>query len=219
MMLATGCSIAHGQGNVEENYHKDNVLDSYPNIIAEYLKVKCNNIAYPGYSNEMIFHSTMAELQKEKYLYCLVSWTSNSREVWENENEIYMFNLNYARYENKHREKNNIFYQRINNIGYTTNDTNISFEKLENMYPCIETKILTQNESLKLKNYQRSIQTFCYANNINLVEVNAIKNNDDSNLYLLSPALFYNPKGINFHPPKSSHIFWANDIYKKCYEK
>lgn len=219
MMLAAGCSIAHGQGLVEENYNIFNVTTSYPNQIAKKIGVDCNNISYPGYSNEMIFHSAISALSVKKYSYCLISWTSNSREGWSNDDELFTFNLNYARYDNKQKSATDIFQERENNVVYTTNDlTKINLDRLKIIYPVVELKILTQDEHQKLKNYQIAIEAFCELNNIHLVQIDAVKNNKDSKNYLLEPKLFQNPAGIDRHPPQLSHDFWANDIYKRFYE-
>lgn len=219
MMLASGCSIAHGQGIFDECYHKNNISTSYPNLVATRIGIDCNNISYPGYSNEMIFHSTMKELNKRKYSHCLVSWTSNSRDGWENDNEIYTFNLNYARYDNKQKTKLDLFQEYRNNIVYTTTDVlNTSLDDLEKIYSAIKVKILTQDELDKVKNYQSAIKSFCKLYNIHLVQIDAIKNVDDSSFYLLDSKLFYNSAGPNKHPPQQSHDYWAKDIYEKFYE-
>ena len=218
MILAAGCSIAHGQGNVEENYHKDNVNDSYPNLIASYMKLECNNIAYPGYSNELIFHSIINELDKNLYSHCLVSWTGNTRDGWENSDEIYTFNLNYAKYENKHKLGKTLWHQIENHISFGSNDVT-GIDKIKKLYSTVETKILSDDFSKKLKNYQQAVQAICQAKSIHLVEIDAIKNNEDSKLYLLDRKLFYNPKSPWFHPPKESHKLWADDIYNKFYAK
>lgn len=214
--LAAGCSIAHGQGNVVEHYNKENTLESYPNLIADRLGLECNNIAFPGYSNEMIFNSAVQELAQNSYSHCLISWTGNSRDGWENEHEIYTFNLNYARYENKSKPFDDIFYELVKGIDFVSN-VEYKLEELKRMYPVIENKIVSQDSDNRLKNYQFCIREICRAQGVHLVEVDAIKNNLDSRLYLLNPKLFFNPKGSKCHPPKTSYRFWAEDIYNKFY--
>lgn len=217
-MLAAGCSFAHGQGNVAEYYHPENILDSFPKLIADQLGIRCNNIAYPGFSNEMIFHRVITELTTNDYSYCLVSWTSHGRNGWENLDEIYTFNVNYGKYENLKYPLDDVFVGGNQDVNLVANIENKlpTVEKLQNAFI---TKALTDDENTKLKNYQHCIREICKEQQIHLVEVNALQNDIDSKLYTFDPKLFYNPLGLDRHPPKSSYHFWAKDIFKKYYEK
>ena len=217
-MLAVGCSFAHGQGNIAEYYHPGNIPNSFPNLIANRLGIECNNISWPGASNEMIFHRAVNELTSNEYTYCLISWTSHARNCWENDHEIYTFNVNYGKYEHKGIPSNDVFVSNKNNIKYVTNIEN-KLTDVEKLYEALMIKALTDDENKKLKNYQYCIRTICQELDIHLVEVNAIPNDPDSDLYQFDPKLFYNPLGADRHPPTSSYQFWAKDIFEKFYER
>lgn len=217
-MLAVGCSLTHGQGNVAEYYHLGNIPNSFPNLIADRLGIACNNISWPGASNEMIFHRTVAELTTNIYSHCLVGWTSPGRNGWENSDEVYTFNVNYGKYEHKGTPLDDVFVSDRNNIKCVTNIED-KLPEVEKLQQALIVKAITDDENSKLKDYQISIRSICRDKNIHLVEINAMENDPDSELYQLDPKLFYNPLGADRHPPTSSYQFWAKDIFEKFYER
>lgn len=85
MILAFGCSVAHGAELVTSDQNLANTKFSYPNLIADALGVQCDNLAVCGNSNERIFHSVIEAVSLPKYLNVktiIVGWTSTIRESW-----------------------------------------------------------------------------------------------------------------------------------------
>jgi hypothetical protein len=85
MILAFGCSVAHGADVVHPNQHDENIQYSYPNVVAEALGVECKNYAVCGISNEGIFHKivdTLLRYKRQDITAVIVGWTSTVREYW-----------------------------------------------------------------------------------------------------------------------------------------
>jgi hypothetical protein len=93
MILAFGCSVAHGIDTVIAGNSEENLECSYPNLIAKHLKVECESWAFAGNSNENIFHQFMENVPKfnKEITAVIVGWTSPMRETWVCNGRIWQF--------------------------------------------------------------------------------------------------------------------------------
>jgi hypothetical protein len=91
-ILAFGCSVTHGLELVTTWASDENVALSYPSLVANHLKVDCENWAFAGNSNENIFHKAMEIIPNTQNITAvIVGWTSPLREVWEKDGRIWQF--------------------------------------------------------------------------------------------------------------------------------
>lgn len=93
MIIAFGCSVAHGTDTVTIGNSEENLECSYPNLVAKHLKVECESWAFAGNSNENMFYQFMENIPKvEKDITAvIVGWTSPIREVWNCEGRTWQF--------------------------------------------------------------------------------------------------------------------------------
>ena len=187
MMLAAGCSFAHGQGTEVDHYDQNNFQYSFPNLIAKKLDITCDNFSIPSASNELIFHNLIENLHKKNYTHCLVAWTTLAREAWSNKNEVWCANIHHATYLNLNK-KIDLF---VNN------------------------KVVSDDYHKKLKHYIFLLDQCCNIKNIKLVQVSSLPNGAD--VYLINQTYANLIDNNWTHPNKIAHQKWADDIFEKFY--
>jgi len=210
MMLAAGCSIAHGQGTIIDQYDRNNYSYSYPNLIAKLLSVDCDNFSIPSASNELIFHSIIENLYFKNYTHCLVAWTSLGRDAWSNGNEIWCANLHHACYLNLDKP-----------VDLFVKDTAVSNDPvmLQNLLKYHETlsiKLASDDQIRKLRHYSLLIAEICKIKNINLVQVSSLPNG--LGCHLITQSFMSIREKNSTHPNKIAHQYWANEVYQKFYD-
>lgn len=92
MILAFGCSVAHGAETVTTGNSEENISYSYPALVAKYLNIECSNWAFCGNSNENIFHQAVENIpQYNNITAVIIGWTSPVREIWHADNRLWQF--------------------------------------------------------------------------------------------------------------------------------
>jgi hypothetical protein len=211
MMLTAGCSIAHGQGTIIDQYDKNNYRYSYPNLIAQLLGINCDNFSIPAASNEFIFHSIIENLYFKNYTHCLVAWTALGRDAWSSGNEIWCANLHHAAYLNLDKPIDLFVEDKA-----VSNDP-IMLQKLLKYHEALPIKLASDDQLRKLKHYSSLITEICRVKNINLVQVSSLTNG--LNCHLITQSLMASREKNSTHPNKIAHQYWANEIYQKFYDK
>lgn len=214
-LLATGCSFAHASETVSNNYDLQNINFSYARYVADHLNAEYTNLAYPGASNEFIFHRTISAITTNDYTHCLVSWTSLYRESWEKDGVIWQFNLNYGNcIDSKSSELPFIKRHKISNLQSNVRE---NLAAVVRYWPEFRRKILTDDLELKLKNYRKTIQAICQINNVHLIEINALENSEtDLDCIANMNDIYYKSK---IHPTIQQHKLIAERIIQKYYNE
>jgi hypothetical protein len=209
-LLATGCSITHGLETVVNNYDLANIEFSYAKYLADHYQAEYCNVAYPGASNEMIFHRTVEHLTTQHYTHCVVGWTSLHREAWEKDNVVWTFNVNYGQCND-----NNIveqpFVKRHPIAKLLANRTEL-VKQVQQFWEVINIKLLNDFPEQKLNHYRSLVQLLCQTKNIKLIELSVLLNGQ-VNLFNLN----YNGRG--HHPNCEEHKKIYQDIINYYEEK
>jgi hypothetical protein len=207
-LLAAGCSITHGLETVSNGYDMANTEFSYAKYLAEYYQAEYCNVAYPGASNEMIFHRTVEHLTTQHYTHCVVGWTSLHREAWEKDNVVWTFNLNYGQCSD-----NNVvelpFIKRHPIANLSANRKELVSQVLQ-FWETINIKLLNDSLNQKIKHYRTTIQLLCQTKNIKLIELSVVDNDQDDLFNLKNIGTWFNTVR---HPTRDEHkIFYQNLI-------
>lgn len=173
-LLVAGCSITHGLATYTDNYHLKNTEYSFAKYFADYLNINYLNVAYPGVSNEFIFHRVLSNINNnvKKILVC---WTSNGRESWENAREIWEFHSCYACYTQKNVDTIAVDATEENNKIVSSNEFNLG--DIKKMQKSFIRKISTDDYETKLTHYSLALRTICKDLNIEYIETKVLENN------------------------------------------
>ena len=206
-LLASGCSITHGLETVTDGYDPANIEFSYAKYLADHYQADYDNVAYPGASNEMIFHRTVEHLTTHHYTHCVVGWTSLHREAWEKDNIVWTFNANYGQCVD-----NNItaqpFVKKHPIANLLANRTEL-VKQVKRFWESVDIKLLNDFPEQKLKHYRSLLQLLCASKNIKLIELSALSNGQQDLLSL---------DNIGRHPNRDEHKKIYQDIIN-YYEK
>lgn len=212
--LVSGCSFTHALETASISYDIKNINYSYAKFIADHLHAEYTNVAYPGASNELIFHRTITEITQHDYTHCLVAWTSLHREAWEKDDVVWAFNLKYGNCtDNKSDEKP--FIKKYLNV-YLQSNIKENLEAVVRYWKVFAHKTLNDELDKKLNNYRKAIQTICQIKNIHLVEINSL-NNSESSLECIQNMDVYKTKGT--HPTIQEHKLIGERIIKTYYHE
>lgn len=214
-LLATGCSFAHASETVSDGYDIRNINYSYAKIIADHLNAEYTNLAYPGASNEFIFHRTVSAITNFEYTHCLVSWTALYRESWEKDSIIWQFNLNYGNCINT--KSNELPFIKKHKIANLQSNIKENLADVVRYWPEFRRKILNDDLERKLKNYRVTIQAICKIKNIHLLEINALENSETKIDCIANMNDIY--KKSKKHPTIQEHKLIAEKIIKKYYNE
>lgn len=208
-LLVGGCSITHGHGTVTEGWDPANVNFSYGKYIADYLHADYDNVAYPGASNEFIFHRLIDKLTTEEYTDCLVGWTSLNRDAWEKESVTWAFNPRYgACVDTGSSELPFVKKHPLANIHSNVKD---KLNDVHTYWQSFIIRSLSDDLIKKHRHYRMALKTICASKNINLVEVNALPNKED--LYTLQIDATQGR-----HPNKEEHKLIAEQVIANFYQ-
>lgn len=176
-MLVTGCSFTHGSETVTEGYSIENIQYSYARYFAEYMHLNYLNVAYPGASNEFIFHRTIKNIT-ENVAFVLVAWTTDGREVWENKNEVFAFNSLYGAYD--HVDQNETYtLEEHYNLAKIVSSNEWNLETVKHIHNALLHKFTSEDYDTKLKHYSKLIDMYCNVLNIPCHQVKVLPNGLD----------------------------------------
>lgn len=175
MILAFGCSVAHGAETVTMGNSEDNIQFSYPALIAKSLGVECINWAFCGNSNENIFHDAIENIpQHNNITAVVVGWTSAVREVWQANDRIWQFIPSWC--QTNHNLLTPVQYIKdppawSDATPRMCSDKQEYLETLEKIYNIlIRYKFDPTEYKKKRKHYILALRIFCKAKNIKLIE-------------------------------------------------
>jgi hypothetical protein len=218
MILAFGCSVAHGAELVYPYTHEENIPFSYPKLIAQKLNINCENWAFCGNSNENIFHTALDTIPRyEKITAVIIGWTSPLREVWKYNDRYWQFIPNWC--STTKDLLTPISFVKENKVTGSTcpmvcSDQEEYMPVLENIYDILmRYKFDFDEYSKKRNNYVLALRTYCKSNNINLIETCWCSPIDGVDIDL-SKLGSWTDKNNNFirHPNKEEHQQIANLI-------
>lgn len=206
-LLAGGCSITHGLETVSQGYDVANTEFSYARYLADHYQAEYCNVAYPGASNELIFHRLVSQLLANDYTHCVVGWTGLHRESWEKDNVVWRFSLNYGECTD-----NNVaelpFIKRHPTAALRANQKSAVGDVLR-FWETIKIKLLNDSQEQKLTHYRSIIQLVCNQKGIELIELSAIVNDQPDLLNLETVGSW---KAQKRHPSREEHINIYNAI-------
>jgi hypothetical protein len=176
MILAFGCSVAHGIDTVTTGNSEENLECSYPNLVAKHLKIECESWAFAGNSNENIFHQFMEHVPKVKkdITAIIVGWTSPVREVWTCEGRTWQFIPSWCASSLDVMKP----YTKFKNYDNWSNlQPSICTDDPETIYPMeILYKFLFKNKFDEIEYHKKryayitAIRTYCEMHKIKLIE-------------------------------------------------
>jgi hypothetical protein len=178
MILAFGCSVTHGIDVVTAWTSDENIALSYPGLIAKQLKVECISWAFPGNSNENIFHKAIENIPKYKahntITAVIVGWTSPVREVWKSAGRTWQFIPSWASTVEDLTTPAK-YFKELNSWSNTNPKLSTDKEEylsvLTDMYSMITKYKFDYDEYLKKRtNYITTLRCYCEANDIRLIE-------------------------------------------------
>lgn len=168
-LLAVGCSITHGAETVSDSYDIADTEFSYAKHLADYYQAEYHNVAYPGASNEIIFHRTVESLTTQPYTHCVIGWTSLHREAWEKDNVVWTFSANYGRC-NDNNAIAQSFVKKHPVASLTSNRVEL-VNQVQQFWETLHIKLLNDFPEQKLTHYRSMVQLLCKTNNIKLIEI------------------------------------------------
>jgi hypothetical protein len=173
-LLAVGCSITHGSDTVLDRYDPANVEFSYAKHLADHYQAAYCNRAYPGASNELIFHRAVEELTTGNYTHCVVGWTSLHREAWEKDNMIWAFNHNYGQCtDNSIAELPFVKRHRLAHI--SSNRRELVSEVLR-YWESLKIKLFNDCVEQKLTHYRTLLKLLCDQQKVKLIDISVLPN-------------------------------------------
>jgi hypothetical protein len=209
-LLVAGCSITHGLETVHHWFSQENIQNSYGKFIADHLQADYVNIAYPGASNEMIFHRIVNALTTNDYTDCIIGWTSLHREAWENNNMTWTFNFNYGAFTDNNIDE--MPFIKNHRLAKITSNVKEKLNDVYNYYNTLRVKLLTDNLENKFKNYRLLIQKLCVSKNIDLKEFTVTEEID--NLTKITGRWLLQGR----HPNKQEHQQISKFLISNFYE-
>jgi hypothetical protein len=218
MILAFGCSVAHGAETVYPYTHEENIPFSYPGLIAQKLNLECENWAFCGNSNENIFHAVLDTVPKyEKITAVIVGWTSDVREVWTCDGRYWQFIPSWC-YTNDDLLKPVLF---LKDPKKNTPDTPRVCSDKEELMPVLENvydllmryKFDISEYAKKRNNYILALRTYCQSKNIKLIETCWATPLDGVDIDLSKLGSWIDSNNYpTRHPNKQEHEIIANTI-------
>jgi hypothetical protein len=185
---------------VTNGYDPANIEFSYAKYLADHYQADYDNVAYPGASNEMIFHRTVEHLTTHHYTHCVIGWTSLHREAWEKNNVVWAFNLNYGQCQD-----NNItelpFIKRHPIANLCSNRKEL-VKQVQNFWEVVRIKLFNDALEQKLTHYRSIIQLICQYKNIKLIEIGVLQNEQSD---LLSVTAVGQWATKSRHPDRDDH--------------
>jgi len=174
-LLASGCSITHGLKTASNGYDINNTQHSYARLLADWLDVGYVNVAYPGASNELIFHRTVNQLiNHHDYTHCVIGWTSLHRESWEKQNVVWSFNARYGQCSDNNI--NELPYIKKHPIAHICANRKELVKDVLRYWEACKIKLLNDSLEQKLDHYRTAIELICDQKNVSLIEVSALPN-------------------------------------------
>lgn len=221
MILAFGCSITHGCELVYTHQHRDNTVNSYPNLVANYLGTDCVNYSVCGISNEGIFHTILDKLPQHKTVdTIIVGWTSSMREYWRS-NGRHWFVIPRWTATLKDLESEPEYTEDYENQDTTqkpirTSDRQEYLSELSTAYNFItKHKFDEQEYKAKKRHYIESIRVHCASKNIKLIETANIEPEHDIKIFTDKIGKWRYDRVD--HPNKLEHELIAKQITRHYY--
>jgi hypothetical protein len=211
VLLVSGCSMTHGSETFNNFYHPENIKNSYSQHLANKLNVRLKNLAIPRASNEYIFHSILKELYTTDNIHSIiVCWTTLGRLCWKCNGRYYFFgSQSVSSMEDilAFSTEQELMHQEFDNDVWITSDSQDMINHLKSVYKFFITDHFDeQEEELKLKDYQRTLDDICQLRNIKLTQLTW----DD-----LDVGSWWKEQR---HPTKDEHKQIADKLYSKHYE-
>lgn len=199
-LLAVGCSITHGLETVSTNYDVANTEFSYARYLADYYQAEYFNIAYPGASNEMIFHRIVEHLPTQPYTHLVVGWTGLHREAWEKNNVTWTFNLNYGQCTDNNISE--LPFIKRHPIAHLCSNRKELVKQVQQFWEVVKIKLLNDSQEQKLTHYRSIVQMLCQHHNIQLLEISVLPN-EQHDLFSVTNIGDWFQTGR--HPTQSEH--------------
>lgn len=219
MILAFGCSVTHGAELEYPNQHDDNILNSYPQLVANYLDVSCVNHAICGISNEGIFHKlldTVANYQTGQISAVIVGWTSNFREYWQCDDRSWFIIPSWCATSKDIKQPYKFFTdytdKDINQYPRVCSDDLEYMDQLGQLYELITKYKFDAKEYIRKKqHYIDMTRLYCQSRDIKLIETSCMYSVDDISIHIDNIGNWRSTLG---HPTKDDHQEIAKNIIK-----
>lgn len=230
MILAFGCSIAHGCELAHPYQHNDNTVYSYPQLVADHLGTSCINYSLCGISNEGIFHMILDKVPQHRQIdTVIVGWTSSMREYWRANGRHWFVIPSWTatmvdveaqpKHVKDYKEGDILGDQSIdfNQTPRIVSDEEECIKELEQGYTFITKNKFDDHEyKSKKRHYIETIRTVCDSKNIKLIETANLEPEDDIKIFTDDVG-----KWRNFridHPNRLEHEIIAKQIIEQYYE-
>lgn len=215
-ILAFGCSITHGAELAYPYQHNDNIIGSYPQLVANYLNVDCDNYSVCGISNEGIFHKVLDTIPKYSNITTvIVGWTSDLREYWKCDDRDWFIIPSWCAttrdgtlpYVKDYTDTDINLHPRIcvDDITYT--------QPLSDLYELtVKYKFDTNEYARRKQHYIDIIRLYCKDRNIKLIETTSMVPVDNISIYIDNIGQWRKTLG---HPSNKDHQLIAEQIIKE----
>jgi hypothetical protein len=215
-ILAFGCSITHGAELVYSTQHPDNILGSYPQIVADYLNDECKNYAVCGISNEGIFHKFLETVPKYNNIHAvIIGWTSDLRDYWHCEGRDWFIIPSWCAttrdgtlpYVKDYTDTDIDLNPRVcvDDVTYT--------QSLSDLYELIvKYKFDAVEYSRKKQHYVEMVRLYCSKHNIKLIETTSMTPVDDIIIHIDNIGTWRKTLG---HPTANDHRLIAEQIIEQ----
>jgi hypothetical protein len=210
-IFAHGCSVTHGSDLVHAGISDDNVSFSFPNMLANMLFLPCSNLAFPGNSNENIFHDTIKTIYENDSIILIVCWTTPVRETWERSEERFCVNVSWANVSIGNK-KQKVFYDEKNNVSAINSDYLADMANYLNFFQKYKTDYNYYIK--KIENYSKIVRDLCKLKKIKLIELQLIKILDCVDISKIGDKWFEEKR----HPNKHEHLEIANLLRKSFFK-
>ena len=217
MILAFGCSVTHGIDVVHPYVSEENIALSYPGLISKYLKVECSSWAFPGNSNENIFHEAVENIPNSPHITAvIIGWTSPVREVWKCDDRLWQFIPSWcATMKDVTAPMTHFFNPPVN----SERDPRLCSDEQEyltimpNIYELLMKYKFDQKEYIKKRsNYISVIRNYCKSQNIKLIETCWSDDVEGVNINMSNFGPWLSELR---HPNKLEHELIAQDVIKQ----
>jgi hypothetical protein len=231
MILAFGCSIAHGCELVHPYQHEENTLLSYPQLVADHLGTSCINYSLCGISNEGIFHLLQEKVAQYKDVdTIIVGWTASMREYWRANGRHWFVIPSWTAtledagskpthvkdYSEKGVKESSDKGIDINDNPRIVTDDEQYLDELETNYKfTIKNKFDDYEYQLKKKHYINNVRMYATVNNIKLIETANLEPIDDVAIYTDTIGQWRDIRIA--HPNKLEHEIIAKQIIEQYY--